>query len=227
MPDNLEQGSESQVTSADGAPVSEDTILLVNFLRFLGSGIHDKALEEQFAVRVGEIIDIHLAKLGPERTDREDIRQDILSRLFADEGRRFRTLDHQSGGGLNNWLARVVRNAVIDRSRRPSERLAQRSYSLDVAQDRDSAVPKDNLPSPTQEPGEAMDREAHRMLIAKAMMRLLTEDERMAIGAWSASSGGYEAVAHSLGMTPAKVRMLIHRGVKKLRESLGKRSGIH
>jgi RNA polymerase sigma factor (sigma-70 family) len=210
----------------EGHPASQDTILFEHYLHCLETGIQDQTTVDQFAVRAATIIDIHLAKMAPWRTDRADIRQDILARLFADNGRRFRRLSFQTGGGLNNWLASVVRNELIDLSRHSAEKLARKSSSLDRTADGHSTALVEQLASPSRQPGEAMDRETQRCLIASALASLLTNDEKSAISAWSTSGGSYDEVALTLGMTPTKVRMLIHRGVKKLRESLGKRSGI-
>ena len=127
--------------------------------------------------------------------DVNDLVQDVFLHAF----RRLHTLrDENAFGG---WLAMITRNRAIDYHRRARE---TEELPLDLAQPRE------------------VDAEAKE---AMALIRTLPEAYRETLVLRFVEGMTGPEIAERTGLTPASVRVNLHRGMKMLREKMGVKEG--
>jgi RNA polymerase sigma-70 factor (ECF subfamily) len=127
--------------------------------------------------------------------DVKDLVQDVFLHAF----KRLHTLrDENAFGG---WLAMITRNRAIDYHRRTRE---TEELPLDLAQ-------------PSQPDAEARE--------AMALIRTLPEAYRETLVLRFVEGMTGPEIAERTGLTPASVRVNLHRGMKLLREKMGVMEG--
>lgn len=107
--------------------------------------------------------------------------------------------------GFAPWLFRIARNAVIDHYRRQ-----RRQTSLEVAE----AFATGSDPE-----GHAIEREVRSEL--RAMVGCLSDDQRDVVLLRYGADLTYPEIAEALGKQEAAVRMLLHRGLRRLKTVMG------
>ena len=131
------------------------------------------------------------------RVDIDDLVQDV----FVIAMQRIGTLrDPEAFGG---WLAAIARNRAIDQVRR-----APHTVELSL----------------TDEVGGRMDPDRTESLAARAVIQTLPEAYRETLVLRLVEGMTGPEIAARTGLTPASVRVNLHRGMKQLRERLGARS---
>jgi RNA polymerase sigma-70 factor, ECF subfamily len=106
-----------------------------------------------------------------------------------------------SPSGFAPWLFRIARNAVVDHYRRQ-----RKQNSLDDAQ---------YLADPSDPMGHVLGNERREEL--RSLVRCLSDDQRDAVLMRYAADLSYPEIAAALGKNEAAVRMLLHRGLRKLK----------
>jgi len=128
-------------------------------------------------------------------SDVNDLVQDVFLHAF----KRLHTLrDENAFGG---WLAMITRNRAIDYHRRSRE---TEELPLDLAQERTT------------------DAEANEAI---ALIRALPEAYRETLVLRFVEGMTGPEIAERTGLTPASVRVNLHRGMKLLREKMGVKEG--
>lgn len=150
---------------------------------------------EQAIDRYGDIILRACSAFFPQRHDAEDAFQDTFVR-YAQNDTAFNSEEHRKA-----WLIRVASNICKDRLRTQSH-----------------LTPLEEQPELAEAPQD--ERLAERLRIRQAM-RLLTDDQRMAL--MLSAVEGYSApeIASIMNMPVNTIYSHIKRGKKKLKEVLG------
>jgi RNA polymerase sigma-70 factor (ECF subfamily) len=119
---------------------------------------------------------------------------DLVQDVFLSAYRRLSTL--RAPGAFGGWLAAIARNRAIDYHRRPSvEQMA------------------DDLPAVDSRPhGEALS------VLAVIQSLPVAYQETLMLRLVEGMTG--QEIADRTGLTPASVRVNLHRGMKRLREAL-------
>jgi RNA polymerase sigma-70 factor (ECF subfamily) len=140
---------------------------------------------------------VHAILLG--RVPRRDV-DDLLQDVFLTAYTRIREL--RDPGAFGGWIAAIARNRATDYLRRS----------------RDQVELPDELPG-----GDPIDAETFAILDA---VRKLPEAYRETLLMRLVEGMSGAEIAERSGLTPASVRVNLHRGMKLLRETLG-RDGWH
>jgi RNA polymerase sigma factor (sigma-70 family) len=130
-----------------------------------------------------------------------ELAQDLVQEAFV---RYLRSpLEYGEPGQKAAWLFRVTRNLCIDVSKRESRR--------DDVQDR-ARKPTDLTRPDTK---MAQDERAERL---EELLSMLNENQRTVLLLFFQEQHSYKEIAEITGFSMSNVGMLIHRGLKKLRE---------
>jgi len=128
------------------------------------------------------------------RWDVDDLVQDV----FMIAMQRIATL--RDSGAFGGWLAAIARNRATDHFRR---------------------APQTNEVALTDEVGGRMDPDRTEALAALAVIQTLPEAYRETLVLRLVEGMTGPEIALRTGLTPASVRVNLHRGMKQLRERLG------
>ena len=128
------------------------------------------------------------------RAEAADLMQDVFLQAF----RSLETL--RDGAAFGAWLARIARNRANDYHR--------------------SSIRTEELPTDLADPGSEEDAEA---LVALDAIRGLPEAYRETLVLRLVEGMTGPEIAARTGLTPGSVRVNLHRGMKLLREKLGRR----
>jgi RNA polymerase sigma-70 factor, ECF subfamily len=123
---------------------------------------------------------------------------DLVQDVFLHAYRMLHTL--RDANAFGGWLAMITRNRAIDYHRRSRE---MEELPLDLAQRAD---------------GGALDAEVSE---AMALIRTLPETYRETLMLRFVEGMTGPEIAERTGLTPASVRVNLHRGMKLLREKMG------
>ena len=135
----------------------------------------------------------------------EEVTQDVLLRLW-------RHPEMLGADRLESWLLRVTRNLCIDRFRslRSQERVFEHRSSAD-----DAETHVDRGPTPERAAAAAQ----LRRNIAVALSRL-PEPQRSVVILREVHGLSYDDIADAVQISPANVKVSLHRGRRRLRERL-------
>ncbi|HEX8843399.1 MAG TPA: sigma-70 family RNA polymerase sigma factor [Pyrinomonadaceae bacterium] len=125
---------------------------------------------------------------------------DLVQDVFLTAFKRIQTL--REAGAFGGWLAMIARNRAVDFHRRKKE--------------------TEELPEDLARP-HSVDPEAAEAL---ALIRTLPEAYRETLVLRLVEGMTGPEIAERTGLTPASVRVNLHRGMKQLREKLGMESGL-
>jgi RNA polymerase sigma-70 factor (ECF subfamily) len=131
------------------------------------------------------------------RAEVDDLVQDVFLRALRGVG------SLRDGGAFGPWIAAIARNRANDHHRRLHAGAGPAAPLLDDVPD---------APRPSAEASEALEAlrrlpEAYRETLTLRLVEGMTGPE----------------IAERTGMTPASVRVNLHRGMKRLRDLLGDR----
>jgi RNA polymerase sigma-70 factor (ECF subfamily) len=131
------------------------------------------------------------------RGARDDV-DDLVQDVFMIAMQRIATL--RDSGAFGGWLAAIARNRVTDHFRR---------------------APQTSEVALTDEVGGRMDPDRTEALAALAVIQTLPEAYRETLVLRLVEGMTGVEIASRTGLTPASVRVNLHRGMKQLRERLG------
>src|SRR4030081_4035604 len=136
-----------------------------------------------------------------DQTVAEDVTQEVFMKALKSIGRY-----QDTGKPFSAWLYQIAVNSVADRYRaaRPVE---------DIDEQRDLAVS-----GPALEDIAAQRDELRRIW---SVVETLPKPQRVAMVLKFQEDMKIEDIAMSMGKTPGAVKLLIHRGVSKVRDSVG------
>ncbi len=134
----------------------------------------------------------------------EEVTQEVLVRLW-------RHPEMLRSDRLEAWLLRVARNLCVDRFRS----LRSHSTVFDHQRSADDEAHVDAGPSPERAAAAAQLR--HRIAVA---LSLLPEPQRSVVILREIHGLSYDDIAHALQISPANVKVSLHRGRRRLRERL-------
>ncbi len=161
------------------------------------------------AVEVGALYRDHAARVWryvrarvPTDADAEDVTSEVFTRAMTSSDR----FDPERGSQVA-WLVGIARHTTADwwRKRRPED-------------------PSDDVPDPPDAGGEWADVPGTRAVLSEAEaglrrhLGLLSEREREAVLLRFAAELSSPEIGAEMGISPTAARMLVHRGVTKLRE---------
>jgi RNA polymerase sigma-70 factor (ECF subfamily) len=124
----------------------------------------------------------------------------------------YTAIDRYRGGIFRSWLLRITANASYDILRRAQRRPSQ---ALPDPEEGERELPDTDAPNPV---AEAARSEMYRYL--EAALRLLPEDQRIAIVLCDVYGMDYNDVARTTASALGTVKSRIHRGRLRLRELL-------
>ncbi|NNE34817.1 MAG: sigma-70 family RNA polymerase sigma factor [Rhodothermales bacterium] len=163
---------------------------------------------EQYEAAVAEhrdrVFGFALHFLG-DREEAEDVTQDVLIRLWCNR-------DNVAIETLTPWLLRVARNACVDQYRKRRTRDQNREGSPDATE---------KLVSQTTAPDRSMDNDILREQIVKSVNEL-REPYKSIVVLREMQQMTYEEIGSALDLPLTTVKVYLHRGRRKLRESLKK-----
>jgi RNA polymerase sigma-70 factor (ECF subfamily) len=156
---------------------------------------------------------------APSRLDPSDLVQQTLLEAHRQRDEFRGTTDAERAAWLRQILAHNLADA--DRALHRGKRDVRRERSLEAALERSSAelagLLADARPSPSQ---QAVGQEQVAIL-AQALAEL-PEDQRQAVALKHLEGLSLEQIGQRLGRTPVAVAGLLKRGLKRLRELLGR-----
>lgn len=133
------------------------------------------------------------------RVPRSDV-DDLVQEIFLHVMDRLASLREERAFGP--WLAAIARNRAHDHHRR--------------------ARPTEDLPDEIVQPGADRQRERAEAVAALAAVRSLPEAYRETLMLRLVEGMTGPEIAERTGLTPGSVRVNLHRGMKMLREALGR-----
>ena len=155
-------------------------------------------------------------RMIPERTEAEDIAQEVFLKVAAAAG----SLGERAK--FSTYLYRITYNLCIDRIRRRSVRAANATVvSLDEAAENDSGEKLNRqVPDPSDLPADLLrEREETRTSVEKALSEL-PENQRAAIMLKVYEDRPYAEIAEILGVSVPSVESLLFRARQNLKNLL-------
>jgi len=155
-------------------------------------------------------------RMIPERTEAEDIAQEVFLKVAAAAG----SLGERAK--FSTYLYRITYNLCIDRIRRRSVRAAGATVvSLDEAAENDSGEKLNRqVPDPSDLPADLLrEREETRTSVEKALSEL-PENQRAAIMLKVYEDRPYAEIAEILGVSVPSVESLLFRARQNLKNLL-------
>jgi RNA polymerase sigma-70 factor (ECF subfamily) len=150
-------------------------------------------------------------RLLADETEAQDIAQEVFLRAYAHFG------DLSTSRTAGGWLKTVTRNLCLNHLTRHRSR--QRLFSeLGSGQEGEGDNPAENFPAPDTF-AAAIDSGEQQAFLAAALEKLPAA-QRVPLVLHHLEDMSYEAIAQSLNISLAKVRMDIHRGRLALRRIL-------
>lgn len=146
-----------------------------------------------------------------ERAGAEEVFQEVWVKVLRGIGGY-----REAGGSFRSWLFRVANNAAVDRGRREALRAGP---SLDAPPGNGGLAMIDVIP--TDEPGP--ERTGGGRLAAERLRQallMLNAGQRAAVLLRHQQGLTYAEVARTLGVAEGTAKTMVHRGVRKLRESM-------
>ena len=140
----------------------------------------------------------------------EDLARDCVQHAFlklCDEARR--TNEGYEGGRLAAWLFRVCRNRAVDHLRQQGR---ERALSFCDADEEELTKPSSRDADPAE---AASDRDLAECL--KQLVDALPLSQREAIGLWC-EGFAFREIGEIIGAKEGNVRVLVHRGLTRLRQ---------
>lgn len=155
-------------------------------------------------------------RIMQERTEAEDIEQEVFLKLAASAG----SLKRQAK--FSNYLYRIAYNLSIDRLRRRAVRgNAGAPESLDeIIQTEEGETLKRQLPDPSDLPADLLRERRDDEHAVNAALAKLPENQRAAVILKVYDDRSYLEIAEILGVTIPSVESLIFRARQSLRTTL-------
>jgi RNA polymerase sigma factor (sigma-70 family) len=144
------------------------------------------------------------------RHEVEDLTQEVLAALFADQGRRLRLWDPARGLSLPRFVGLVSRHLVESFLRRRDHRVWE-----DKPIDGDEA---DVLPDPAESPERFAERKEELYAVLAGVELALTPEAREVFQLLVIEGRPVEEVATATGATPTAIHVKKHRFVKLARD---------
>lgn len=162
----------------------------------------DQQAFEELVYRFREPITAFIYRILPNRETAQDLAQDVFVEVLEKRGFRLE-------GGFRPWLFAIARNKTIDyiRKNRRTMPLGDVEYT-------------DLSPGPEE---QVLARERRER--AKAALRQLKDERRMALWLTAAEGLSYEEAGAVLHKTADQIRNLCYRGRQQLRETMKEGDG--
>jgi RNA polymerase sigma factor (sigma-70 family) len=149
-----------------------------------------------------------LLRLTGSREHLDDLAQDVFLRLY-------RALPSFRGEALiTTYLYRIAVNVAQDEWKR-----RRRDRDTHISLSDDTSGWEDRLPHPDRNPEQQIEEREFQQSVEEQLQRL-SNIERTILVLYHQEERSYEQIAYALGMPIGTVRTHLHRGRKKLRESL-------
>ena len=154
------------------------------------------------------------------REDADDINQDVLLKLFADDNRKLRSFGGRSS--FERWIYVIVYNCLVDRARSAGEKERRRTSSIHAvaSSDPDGPTLQESLSSDISDPREILAYRAMVEALRAACREILTVEERTILDLWCSRQYTTDQIAGLMGRKPNTISTLIHRAQAKILEYL-------
>ncbi len=155
-------------------------------------------------------------RLIPERTEAEDIEQEVFLKIAASAG------SLRERARFSTYLYRIAYNHCIDRIRRRTVRAAGTSFvSLDEAAENDSGEKFNRqVPDPSDLPADLLRERQETKYSVETALAELPENQRAAIMLRVYEDRPYTEIAEILGVSVPSVESLLFRARQNLSKKL-------
>lgn len=156
-----------------------------------------------------------LMRLTGKRQHVEDLAQEVFLRLY-------RALPAFRGeAAISTYLYRIVVNVAQDewKRRRKDRPLLSMSSPVSIASEEDAPNWEDQLEHPGLDAESQLSQKEFQELVERELLQLGTI-ERTVLVLYHQEERSYDQIAHALQLPLNTVRTHLHRGRKKLRESI-------
>ena len=173
--------------------------------------MHADLTFEQVVSDHQEMVFRTLLRLTGSREHLDDLAQDVFLRLY-------RALPSFRGDALiTTYLYRIAVNVAQDEWKR-----RRRDRDTHVSLSDETSAWEDRLPHPGRNAEEQLEEREFQHAVEDELQRL-SQIERTILVLYHQEERSYEQIAYALGMPIGTIRTHLHRGRKKLRESLQQR----
>jgi len=143
----------------------------------------------------------------------EDLSQEIFIRVYKAAG------TYRPKALFSTWLFKIATNVCLNEIRRPVYRA--KIESIDQASDGENAASREIAMEPARSrPDLLLEEQEYQTRVREAMAQL-PEQQRVALLLRSAEEFSYREIGRQIECSENRVKTLIHRGRKRMKQILG------
>jgi RNA polymerase sigma-70 factor (ECF subfamily) len=143
----------------------------------------------------------------------EELAQEIFIRVYK------AAATYRPKARFSTWLFKIATNVCLNEIRKPVYRA--RLESIDQAQDEENAAAREIAMEPARSAPDMMLESRQEQARVRGAMEQLSEQQRAALLLRTTEEFSYREIGRQMGCSENRVKTLIHRGRKRMKQILG------